>query len=154
MKNYKLDIFDLLSQLNSDKISDIYENLSDEEKKGFSPLIVMRWMSGTSDARQIMLLNEYVNPSVFALAKHPHLLMQMLHTVSSKMPKKYYWLATKGGKKSVEAVNVVAKYFDMSVREARLLKPFPEACELIDMATELGYQNDDLIKLKKELCVK
>lgn len=148
--NYKLDIFDLLNKLNSSKSGDIYAQLSEDERKGFAPLVVMRWMSGTSDERQIMLLNEFVNPAVFSLGKHPHLLMQLLQTASSKTSKRYAWLSVKSKKKNVEAMKVVAEYFDMTAREVRLLDPFPSMEEVLNMADELGWQKDDIKKLEKE----
>jgi hypothetical protein len=149
-KKFSLDIFDLLGKLNSRGSGDIYAKLSDDEKKGFAPLIVMRWMSGTSDERQIMLLNEFVNPYVFALAKHPHLLMKLLQVASSKTPKRYQWLGIKSKKKNVLAMAVVQEYFEMSAREVKLLNPFPTEAEVLAMAEELGWQKDDMAKLKKE----
>jgi hypothetical protein len=148
--NYKLDIFDLLNKLNSAKSRDIYAQLSEDERKGFAPLVVMRWMSGTSDERQIMLLNEFVNPAVFSLGKHPHLLMQLLQAASSKTPKRYAWLSVKSKKKNVEAMKVVGEYFGMSSREVRLLDPFPTKEEVLKMADEIGWQKDDIKKLEKE----
>ena len=150
MANYKLDIFDLLNKLNSSKSGDIYAQLSDDERKGFAPLVVMRWMSCTSDEQQIMLLNEFVNPAVFPLGKHPHLLMRLLQVASSKTPKRYGWISVKSNKKNVEAMKVVAEYFEMSAREVRLLDPFPSKEEVLRMAEEIGLQNDDFKKLEKE----
>lgn len=147
---YKLDIFDLLGKINSSKSGDIYGHLSDEEKKGFAPLVVMRWLSGTSDERQIILLNEFVNPFVFTLGKHPHLLMQLMQVASSKTSKRYQWLGIKSKKKNVEALKVVQEYYGMSAREVRLMNPFPPEEEILAMADELGYQKDELAKLKKE----
>ena len=150
MANYKLDIFDLLGRLNSAKSDDVYAKLSDEEKKGFAPLVVMRWMSGTSDERQIMLLNEFVNPSVFTLGKHPHLLMLLLQATSSKTNKRYQWLGIKSKKKNIEAMKVVQEYYEMSMREVKLLNPFPPEAEVLKMAEELGWQKEDIAKLQKE----
>lgn len=147
---YKLDIFDLLSKINSSKSGDIYSKLSDEERKGFAPLVAMRWMSGTSDERQIMLLNEFVNKSVFTLGKHPHLLMQLLQVASSKTSKRYQWIGIKSKKKNIEALKIVQEYLEMSSREVKLLNPFPGKDEVLQMAEELGYQKDELAKLNKE----
>jgi hypothetical protein len=149
-RKFSLDIFDLLGQLNNPRAGDIYSKLSEDEKKGFAPLVVMRWMSGTSDQRQIMMLNEVVNPYVFALGKHPPLLMQLLQVASSKTSKRYQWLGIKSKKKNQQAMAVVAEYFDMSKREVRLLDPFPPEEEVMQMAEELGWQKEELAKLKKE----
>lgn len=147
---YKLDIFDLLSKINSSKSGDIYAQLSDDEKKGFAPLVVMRWMSGTSDEQQILMLNEFMNPAVFPLSAHPHLLMLMLQSCSSKTSKRYTWIPVKNKKKNTEALRVVEEYFDLSPREVSLLDPFPTKEEIIYMAEELGWQKDELSKLEKE----
>ncbi len=150
MANYKLDIFELLNKLNSSKSGDIYASLSEDERKGFAPLIVMRWLSGTSDERQIMLLNEFANPVIFPLSKHPHLLMLVLQAANSKTGKRYQWLGIKSKKKNVETLKVVAEFYGMSMREVRLLNPLPSESEVIEMAENLGYQKDEISKIKKE----
>lgn len=150
MASYKLDIFKLLGDINSPKAGDIYAKLSDDERKGFATLVVMRWMSGTSDERQIILLNEFVNPYVFPLGKHPHLLMQLLQVASSKTSKRYAWLGIKSKKKQVEAYRVIQEYFELSAREAKTYT-LPPAEELVKMAEELGWQKDEITKLQKEL---
>lgn len=150
-KEYKLDIFDLLNKLNSKSSGDIYAKLSTEERKGFAPLVVMAWMSGTSDERQIMLLNEFVNKYVFVLGKHPHILMQLLQVASSKTPKRYQWISVKGKAKKNQTLKVIQEYFDMSERESKLMNPQPSPEELMAMAEELGWQSDEINTLKKEL---
>jgi hypothetical protein len=149
MAAYKLDIFGLLSNIDSPRSGDIYDKLTEDERKGFAPLVVMRWMSGTSDERQIMMLNEFVNPSVFTLSDHPHLLMQLLQVASSKKPKRYAWLGVKSNKKSVECVEVIKQYFGISEREAKTYSLPPQE-EILQMAEELGWDKDRIAKLKKE----
>lgn len=148
---FKLDIFGLLGKIDKASSGDIYANLTDDEKKGFAPLVVMRWMSGTSDERQIMMLNTFANPLIFSLAKHPHLLMQVLQTCSSKTFKRYQWIGIKGNKKNTQSLKVVGEYFEMSEREVKLLDPFPQNIEILQMAEELGYDKDEIKKLEKEL---
>ena len=151
MADYKLDIFELLSKINSSKSGDIYTKLSDDEKKGFAPLIVMRWMSGTSDERQIILLNEFVNKNVFTLAKHPHLLMQLLQVASSKTSKRYQWIGVKSKKKNTLRKRAVKEFFNMSEREIGLMSPFPHDTEIMEMAESLGWEKEDINSLKKEM---
>lgn len=151
MADYKLDIFDLLGKLNSSKSGDIYSKLTDDEKKGFAPLIVMRWMSGTSDERQIILLNEFVNKNVFTLAKHPHLLMQLLQVASSKTSKRCQWIGVKSKKKNTLRKRAVKEYYNMSEREIGLMSPFPNDTEIMEMAESLGWEKEDINSLKKEM---
>lgn len=148
---FKLDIFGLLGKIDKKNSGDIYASLSEDEKKGFAPLVVMRWMSGTSDAQQIMLLNSFINPLVFVLGKHPHLLMRVLQVCSSKVSKRYQWLPVKSKKKNTESLKVVGEYLEMSQREVKMLNPFPNDSEIMQMAEELGYDKDVLKKIEKEL---
>lgn len=147
---FKLDIFGVLSKIDNPRSGDFYSKFSDEEKKAFPPLVVMRWMSGTSDDRQIILLNEFVNPYVFSLGKHPHLLARLMQVASSNTQKRYQWLGIKSKKKNLEALRVVGQYFEMSEREVKLMDPFPSETEVMQMAEELGLQKEELAKLKKE----
>jgi hypothetical protein len=148
---YKLDIFDLLSKLNSPRSGDIYGNLSAEERKGFAPIVTLRWMSGTTDARQILLLNEFVNPYVFSLGKHHELLMRLFQVAASKTPKRYYWLAVKAKKKNTLTQKIVADYYDLSDREVSALCQLPDKDQLLKMAEELGWDKEQMSQLKKEI---
>lgn len=150
MATYKLDIFDTLAKIDNKKTGNLYSKLSDDEKKGFAPLIVMRWMSGTSDEKQVVLLNELVNPYIFSLGKHPELLMQLMQVASSKVPRRYQWIGVKSKKKNTEARKVVGMYFDMSEREVNLINPFPSEEEVMSMAEFLGLEKEDVKKLQAE----
>ena len=149
-KKFALDIFSLLGKIDNPKSKDIYSTLSDVEKRSFAPLVVMRWLSGTSDERQIILLNEFVNKYVFTLGKHPHLLMQLMQIASSKTSKRYQWIGVKSNKKNNNTRKVVQEYFEMSAREVNLMNPFPNEAEIMQMADELGLQKEELAALKKE----
>ena len=50
-KTYKLDLFKALNSLATHKL-DAYSKFTDDEKKGFAPSVLMRWLSasqGNSD---------------------------------------------------------------------------------------------------------
>lgn len=149
---FKLDIFKLLGQINSPQSGDIYKTLTDDEKKGFSPLVVMRWLSGTSDAGQIVALNQFANTSVIPLAKHPHLLMLTLQACCSKRNGRNNWLGIKSGTKKTQLRNqVMMEYYEWSSNEMRDCFVFPSDDEIIEMAEDLGWQKDEVAKLKKEM---
>lgn len=148
---FKLDIFGLLSRIGNAKAGDIYASLSDDEKKGFAPLVVMRWMSGSNDMGQIITINEYANKFVFPLAKHPHLLMLVLQACSSKSSGKARWIGIKGGSKKTQLRNqVLMDYFEFSANEIRSMIVFPTNEEIVEMAEELGWQKDEVKKLQTE----
>jgi hypothetical protein len=149
---YKLDIFWLLNELNKDPAVDIFGQLTTEQVASFSPLVTMRWLSGTSDDRQIIMLNEVVNLYVFKLGEHKELLMKLLQTASSKVPKRYAWLPVKSSKKDSKRVQVISDFFEISTSEAR--EYIVPDDEVINYATELGWQPSDIKDLKKELGLK
>lgn len=151
MATYKLDIFDLLTRLDSNR-TDIFCQLTDEEKKAFAPLVVMRWMTGTSDEYQIIKLSEFVNPYVFSLGDHKHLLMRLLQCASSGRRKQYRWIALKGSKKDSKRVKVISDYFQISTREAK--DYIVSSQEIISYAEDLGWQKSEISDLKKELDIK
>lgn len=151
MADYKLDIFKLLGRIDKKSSDDIYSTLSDDEKSGFFPLIIQRWMSGTQDERQIVLLNSFANPYIFSLSNHPQLLMKLFQICSSKIPKRYSWLAVKSKKKNGGILKIISEYYEMSLFEVKKLTVLPSNKEILQMAEELGYDKDEIKKLNKEL---
>lgn len=151
MSTYSLDIFKLLSDIDKGNL-DLWETLSEEEQKGFAPLIVMRWMSGCNDIRQIIYLNELVNPVVFVLGKHPKLLMQLLTICSSKQPRRYSWLKQSGNKKTNKVSNkLIMDYYSCSNKEAENYLKILTDEDIIIIAENLGLQKDEMAIVKREL---
>ena len=151
MADHKLDIFKALDELNRGNYS-FYENLSDEERKGFAPLITMRWASGCNDPLQIILLNALVNPAVFTLGKHPGLLWKLLCVANTKQPRRYSWLKTNTGKsnKKAKTLAVIAAHTGCSTRVANQYLPLLDNDKILQMAEDLGYEKDEIAALKKE----
>jgi hypothetical protein len=149
-KKYALDVFELLDKINDPSIGDIYSTLTSEEKAAFAPFVIMRWMSGTSDKSELLALNEFMNQYAFSLGKHPHLLMQMLQACSSKRKKRYNWVSAKGDSTKKLSLKVMQEYMGMTSREAQKVR-MPSGTELLKMAENIGWQPDEITKLKKEL---
>ena len=149
---FKLDLFKILDSLGGK--DDAYAGLSDDEKKGFAPIVIQRWLSGTKDERQVVALNTFANKHVFALGKHPHLLARLFQACNSKVPRRYYWLGVKGRKKHALVDQVLKETFGWSSNELRKQGPLLHRLredEIIAAAEELGWQKEELAKLKKEL---
>ena len=149
---FKLDLFKILDSLGGK--DDAYAKLSDDEKKGFAPIVIQRWLSGTKDERQVVALNTFANKHVFALGKHPHLLARLFQACNSKVPRRYYWLGVKGRKKHALVDQVLKEYFGWSSNELHKQGPLLHRLredEIIAAAEELGWQKEELAKLKKEL---
>jgi hypothetical protein len=150
-KERSLDIFMLLGEIDR-KNFDIWDSLSEDQKKEFSALVTMRWMAGTTDQRQIIFLNEVVNLAVFNLPDHRELLLKLLAVCSSGEKKRYTWINYKvgGTKKNKKAVELIAEHYQMSLRDAedtvRLFSPD----EIMQLGEDMGLQKDELKLLKKE----
>lgn len=148
---YKLDIFSLFNKIDSGDLS-FYEKLSDEEKKDYSPLIIMRWLSGCADVRQIVFLNTLVNQMVFPLAKHPELLSKLLVVSSSKQKRRYTWQPQKKtGGKMPNKIRALTEFYRYSEREAKHYLSLIDNDTYLDIASKLGWQKDEISKLQKEL---
>lgn len=152
VKERALDIFMLLDEIDR-KNYKLWDSLSEEQKKEFSALVTMRWMSGTTDQRQIIFLNEVVNLAVFNLPEHKELLLKLLIVCSSGSKKRYNWInyKTGGTKKNKKSVELIAEHYCMSLREAEDTMRLFSTEEIMELGESHGLQKDELKLLKKEL---
>jgi hypothetical protein len=148
-KEFALNIFELLAAIDK-KDTSYYSKLTDEQKKGYTPLITMRWTAGTSDEKQILYVNELVNKYVFTIGKHPELMYKLQCAASSGVSRRYSWLAAKNTTKKIRGLEVVMEYHNWGVRDAKAAIHLLDPEDILAMAEELGYQKE-LAKLKKEL---
>jgi hypothetical protein len=77
-KEYKLDVFETIRQLDR-KNRSYYEDLEPDQQKEISPLVLMRWVSGLKDQGnpdeieyRILMLNETVNKDMFNISDKNH----------------------------------------------------------------------------------
>jgi len=151
-KTHKLDIFQTLTSI-SRKNQEYYSNLSEEEKKGFMPLVVERWLTGTRDARQVYFINELVNPFVFSLANHKPLLYKLMTICTSGKSGRYNWTKALSKKSSSTpiAISCIKQYYDYSTLHAIDALPLLSNDDILLIAEDLGKQKEDIAKLKREL---
>lgn len=102
------------TNLNSDKLSirnemsrldlkdrDFYDSLTDEERKKFSPYLMIRWgsaVNGSADLQKfyVISVNERLNKHFFAVNRHPKLQWLMATTVSPGLgTQTHNWIAPK-----------------------------------------------------------
>ena len=151
-KERALDIFHLLGEIDKKKY-ETWDNLTDEQKKELSPLIVMRWMAGTSDPFQLIMLNDLVNLAVFNLSDHKQFLLELLTVCSSGKPKRYSWVNYKltAGSKRKLATQLVAEHYNFSLKQAEESVQLFSNDELLELAELQGWQKEDIKLLQKEL---
>lgn len=153
-KDRALDIFTLLEQVDR-KNYHIWDSLTEDQRKEFSPLIALRWMAGCTDPVQIIFLNELINPTVFTFGpEKKELLLKLLTVCSNGKPKRYQWINYKLGgssKKMKKAVELVMNHYRLSPKEAEDSRRLFSDDEILALAEEQGLQKDEMLELKKEL---
>lgn len=151
MAERKLNIFTLLSRIDQ-KDRQYIDTLEDQELKEYQPFVVMRWLTGTRDARQVYFTNELVNKYAFDLNQHKKLLYYLQCIAASGQSKRYQWLKP-GSKKGdgTLTTSVVKQYFGYSSREAKHFIPLLSNDQILEYAEQLGWQKEEIAKLKKEL---
>lgn len=148
----KLDIFRVLDAVNAKDV-EFFSKLTEEEAKALTPFVVARWMSGTSSAGQVYLINEFFNPYVFSLGNHKQLLWYLMTICNIGKKQRYVWnpLPSKKNTSKPTATRVVKEYYHYSTTDAVQVLPMLSRDDLLCMAEELGWQPDEISKLKKEV---
>lgn len=149
---HKVDIFKVLGDINK-KDQNFYSKLSDEEKKALHPLVLMKWMSGTTSERQIMFLSEFANRYMFSLSNHKDLLMKLLVVCSPGTWTKYNWNKAKSskGSKTPMLIDLVKDTYQYSTSKAVEVLPILDDNDILELAIDLGRQTQEIRDIKKEL---
>jgi len=96
----KLDIFKMLGAMDR-KDYDFYDNLSDEERKGFSAFLALKWGASVEGSREIQhyylaATNHYCNKNWYEINKHPKLQwLELCAAAPGIGPQKHKWLQIK-----------------------------------------------------------
>lgn len=95
-KDYKSNLSDILNSLDK-KDYNVYNKMTDDQKKEFQPFVLMRYMSSASDndLYALVLVNEYVNKYFWDLSSEKEFQGKLL--AASGMGKKTYhqWISNK-----------------------------------------------------------
>jgi len=103
-KKHKLDLGEILHALDNRNLN-YYSNLTDDERKGYSPLVLMRFMSSLNAQNPnasyaVMVTNDLVNLGFFSLSKHPELQHKLLCLTGLGGKQYRPWIAAKTSKKA------------------------------------------------------
>lgn len=150
MAEKKLDIFSVLESIS--KKRRFYENLTEEEQKTVQPFVLMRWLTGCSSAQQVYFLNEFVNPYVYTLSKHKELLCDLLNVCTLGRNQRYTWVPPPSNVKLFPNISqLISVAMECKITEATdMLFAFTDE-DILELANEMGYQTEDVAKIKKEL---
>ena len=127
-----------------------YDSLTDEEKKKFSPYLMLRYGScveGSVDmqAWYLMSANERVNRNFFDVSTTQHKKLQwlMCTTISPDMEtQRHYWLAAKKNESNNKAVKFLSSiYPHLKSDEIELLAKLNDRNDLKTVAKQHGFDD-------------
>jgi hypothetical protein len=154
MSEKKVDIFESFRKLNSLDF-DFWDNLTPEERKQVSPYVFLMWMHNSPNDGQVLYLNEFVNPFVFTTLKDMDDIAFILLALSSRgKQQRYSWVKRptrkEKGSKADGVKAILAEYFDETERNLGYYFENLTVEEFLEICEEVGIQDDEKKKLKKE----
>lgn len=150
----KLDLFGSFRKLNSLDFG-FWDNLTPDEKKQASPYVFTMWMQNSKNDGQVLYLNEFVNPHLFTTLKGQEDISFILLALSSRgKQNQYSWVKRPSNKDSsskIEGVKAVLReYFEESDKNLNYYIQRLTVAEFVEICEDLGIQDDEKKKLKKE----
>jgi hypothetical protein len=150
----KLELNRVLKNLDA-KNKNFYDELDEEERKGFSPFLMLRYTSAVDSAGMAGLdeyvlraTNKWVNPNFFDLKAHPKLQWQLLTTtVPGFGPMRHSWIKPLGNKKTSNdrlREFLIEEFPSISNQELDIMTAINSKEELIDYATSTGLQDKEI----------
>jgi hypothetical protein len=132
-----------------------YDNLTDEERKAFSPFLMNRYASSVKGAGELqewwlIATNKRVNTHFYDLGKHPKLQWLLMTTASPGMGTAFHeWIANK---KKVASKNKIGKalnhiYPHAKPDEIELLEKLNTKADVKKYLEDLGYDDKQLKEL-------
>lgn len=148
-KQHKLDLFrQVLPALHrGDK--EFYNNLSEEERKGLSPFVLMRWLSlvkSNVDAPYyIFMVNELVNQNFWELSKHPELQWKLLTACVLGGSPKHQWIPLNRKPQTTKVEDVFLEMNPTLNRmELDMVLERTSADEFKDLLKGMGWPDDEI----------
>ena len=152
----KLKLDSVLQALDRQDL-DYYSNLTDEEKKAYSPFILMRYMASAGPQSQqapyaVIAINELVNKSLFELGKHPELQHKLLCLAG--LGKKQYrpYLGSKNAKSKTKIVDefFMTLYPGINATELSILKSSHDKNTLRELGEDAGLSKAEIKELVED----
>jgi len=150
---YKLNMFDALRAMDK-KNRDFYDNLNEQERKGFAPFVMVRWASTVEhsmtemDEWWVKATNQRFNTDLLNISEHPKLQWLVATTASPGMgAMKHQWIGYK--KKTGKTNNklkkfLIGEYPTLNDDEIEFLMTQVSNKEIRQYALDLGYNDKDI----------
>jgi hypothetical protein len=125
---------------------DFYSNLTDEERKAFSPYVLMRYTANVQGDRDIQewfleTTNEYVNKNHWVLSKdHKALLWKLYAATGAGVPAYHPYLAASKKEKAVKIEKLVAELNPtMKMAEVKMLAQMLTKEDIKELFDSMGF---------------
>lgn len=155
-KKYKLELSRVLNALDTGDRS-FYNSLTAEEKKAYTPLILMRYMSSLGDQSRhkeyaIIATNDLVNIGFWQLSKYPDLQHLLLCTASVGTKQYHQWIPTRGKRIKESALNsfFMEIYPDINDIELEILKSQLDKDSFYQLTIDAGKSDREIKDLMEE----
>lgn len=158
----KVDLFDLIKKADLKQYNFYSENYTPEERKKFSPWIMMRYMSSSSggnDLRNLLYVNEIVNKDFsIVLKNHPEFVFNLFCVTGTGKTDFHKYIAPPKGQRLIESLSnkFFRELFNEQYSDSEIeimIKKFSKYDESIirEFARDLSWEAKDIEKLIKEI---
>lgn len=141
----KLDIKRELNAVDR-KVYDFYENLTDEEKKAFSPYVLMRYTSNVQGDRDIQewfleMTNECVNKNHWDLSKnHKSLLWKLFAATGAGVNCYHPYIAAGKKEKANKIEKLLAEIYPaMKMEDIKILASMMDKSDKEELFDKMGF---------------
>lgn len=143
----KLDIKRVLAAADNKQYS-FYHDLTESERKAFSPYVLLRYMSNTDGDQQIQewfleKTHEYTNKHMWDLTKnHSELLWCLYAAVGAGIPSRHQYIASSARSKSDKFTNLLAELNpSMKITDVELAAKLMSKQQRVDLFDQLGFDS-------------
>ena len=134
-----------------------YERLTDEERKGYSPFLLMRYMSSLSpqspmQSYAVLATNDLVNLGFFSLGKHPELQHKLMCLAGTGRKQYRPYVGAKNAKSKTKVVDEFLQglYPSINTEELALLKRQLDKESLRQLGKDAGLSDSELKELVED----
>lgn len=152
-KQHKLDLGLVLQALDKRDLL-FYSKLTDEDKKHYTPFVLMQFMGSVTDQNNMaayaaLATNDLINIGFWNLGKHPELL-HLLMCVAGLGSKQYRpWLTTKKKKSSSAIIDswLIEQQPDLNDDEINIIKQSYDTKSWTEMVKSSGISDEKVKEL-------
>lgn len=134
-----------------------YDRLTDEEKKAYSPFILMRYMSSLgpqSDlaAYAVLAANDIINNGIFSLGKHPELQHKLMCLTGTGRKQYRPYIGSKGKSTSSKVIDefLIGLYPTINETELNILKSQHDKDTLQKLGEDAGLSKAEIKELVED----